>query len=219
MQICKIASFYGILTTMKVSGLPKNKIYKEKLLNLYIIRKKSVANISERLKCSENKINYWLAKYGIEKRSISEAIYHLKNPLGDPFLLKQPENLQEGILFGLGLGLYWGEGSKRGKGGVRLGNTDVRLIKKFIEFLKKFLGVKKSKLRFGLQIFGDVSSDKALLYWKKELKIKKNQFYKIIVSKIRGAGTYKYKSEHGVLMVYFNNTRLKELICKTIDNI
>jgi hypothetical protein len=54
------------------------------------------------------------------KRSISEAIYHLKNPKGDPFVGRQPMDIKEGILFGLGLGLYWGEGSKRGTGGVRI---------------------------------------------------------------------------------------------------
>jgi hypothetical protein len=192
---------------------------KKLLFDLYIINKLSVAQMARQLKCSQNKINYWLAKYKIGKRTISDAIYHLRNPLGNPFLLKTPRNLKEGILYGLGLGLYWGEGSKRGKGGVRLGNTDVKLIKKFIEFLEKVLCVKKSKLKFGLQIFGDISADKALLYWKRELKVKNNQFYKIIVSKVRGEGTYKYKSEYGVLMVYFNNTRLKELICKMIDNI
>jgi hypothetical protein len=39
------------------------------------------------------------------------------------------------MLFGMGLGLYWGEGTKRGKGGMRITNTDAKMIKKFIEFL------------------------------------------------------------------------------------
>jgi len=191
----------------------------ELLFNLYVTKRKSVAQIANQLKCSQNKINYWLAKYKINKRTISDAIYQLRNPSGDPFSTIVPHTVREGILYGMGLGLYWGEGSKRGKGGVRLGNTDARLIKKFIEFLEKSFGIQKNKLRFGLQVFGDISPDKALSYWMRELKVKKNQFYKIIISKIRGKGTYKYKSEHGVLMVYFNNTRLKELICKLIDNI
>ena len=192
---------------------------KETLHNLYIVKRKSVAHIGAQFKCSQNKINYWLARHNIKKRTISEAIYILKNPLGDPFTLKVPHTLKEGILYGLGLGLYWGEGLKRGKGGVRLGNTDVHLMRKFIEFLQKVFLVKKSKLRFGLQIFSDIAPHEALNYWKRELHIHKDQFYKVIVSKVRGKGTYKYKSKHGVMMVYLNNVRLKELICKLIDNL
>ncbi len=127
--------------------------------------------------------------------------------------------MSEAILFGMGLGLYWGEGLKRGPGGVRLSNTDARLIKKFIEFMEKVFIIKRSKLRFGLQIFDDIDPEKALSYWTRELGVRRNQFYKIIVSEIRGKGTYKYKSEYGVAMVYFNNVRLKKLICSMIENI
>lgn len=192
---------------------------KESLYNLYIAKKQSAARIAKQFKCSQNKVNYWLAKYCIEKRTISDAIYQLRNPRGDPFLLQTPHTVQEGILYGLGIGLYWGEGAKRGKGGVRLGNTDARLIKKFIEFLEKVFGVKKDKLHFGVQIFNDISPETAFNYWRRGLRVNKNQFYKVIVSKVRGEGTYKYKSQYGVLTVYFNNTRLKELLCSKIDNI
>ena len=67
--------------------------------------------------------------------------------------------------------------------------------------------------------FNDISPNMARLYWEQKLNVNRNQFYKIIVSKVRGEGTYTYKSEYGVLTVYFNNTRLKELLCKMIDNI
>lgn len=193
--------------------LPKDLVTKA-----YIHEKRSVSEIARRLGCSEHKVNYWLAKYKIKKRSISDAIYQMHNPLGDPFVLTLPRNVEEGILYGVGLGLYWGEGSKRGRGGVRLGNTDVRLVKKFIVFLEKAFKIKRSKLKFGLQIFRDISPDKARAYWIREPKVKKTQFYKVVVSQVRGEGTYKYKSEYGVLMVYFNNTRLKQLLCNIIDN-
>jgi len=189
------------------------------LKELYIEHKKSVASIAKKFNCSQNKVNYWLKKHKIKKRSISDAIYNLRNPLGDPFTFQDPINLQESFLYGLGLGLYWGEGAKRGNGGVRLANTDIKLVKKFIEFLEKFFRIDRNRLRFGLQIFNDLSPEKCLLYWRKGLGVKKDQFYKIIVSKVRGEGTYKYKSEYGVLIVYFNNTRLKKSICEMIENI
>ncbi len=206
---------------MKRFSLPMNKTQpsREELFGLYMTQKKSVKYISDVLKCSQNKVNYWLQKYEIQKRSISDAMYELKNPDGDPFIFTQPKTKEDAMLFGLGLGLYWGEGAKRGTGGVRLTNTDPRLLKKFIEFLEKMYMIDRDKLRFSIQIFRDISSEQALAYWCKELDVSKDQFYKVIVSKVRGLGTYRHKSEHGVVIVYFNNIKLKQSICSLIENI
>jgi len=203
---------------MKEFSLPYT-ISKKVLFNLYITKKQSVNQISKLFICSENKINYWLAKYNIKKRTISDAMYQFKNPLGDPFLIQKPKNKTEGILFGLGIGLYWGEGAKRGNGGVRLTNSDPKLVIKFIQFLEKFCNINKNKLKFSIQIFSDISPEKAFNYWKNELGVEKSQFYKTIVSKVRGSGTYKYKSEYGVVIVYFNNIKLKKIICEMIEKI
>lgn len=208
---------------MKVFSLLKKanrcEITEDFLVEYYFNKKWSTSHIARYVRCSENKINYWLAKYEIKKRTISDAIYELKNPLGDPFLIKQPQTLEQGILFGLGLGIYWGEGLKRGKGAVRLTNTDPKMVKKFIDFLEKFCGVDKNKLRFSLQIFSDIFETTAIKYWMKELDVKKEQFYKTIISEIRGKGTYKYKSEYGVIIVYFNNVKLKKIILEMIEKV
>lgn len=206
---------------MNVSSLPKSisqSLIPTRLFDLYLVEKKSVAEIAKILNCSQNKINYWLKKFEIPKRSLSEAMYCFKNPLGDPFALRQPKSFEEAILFGLGLGIYWGEGDKRGKNGIRLSNTDPRLIKSFIRFLKTFLGIDKNRLKFSIQIFSDISPLESLKYWMKELKMKKEQFYKPQVIKVRGKGIYKYKSKYGVIIVYFNNIKLKKLICEMIEN-
>ena len=205
---------------MKELSLPnRREITKNLLVDSYINKKMSTAQIAKHVGCSENKINYWLAKYEIQKRTISDAIYELRNPLGDPFKIIKPETLQQGILFGLGLGIYWGEGLKRGKGAVRLTNTDPEMVRKFILFLEKFCNIDRNKLRFSIQIFSDISKERAINYWMKELDIKKEQFYKTIVSKVRGKGTYKYKSEYGVIIVYLNNVKLKKIILEMIEKI
>jgi len=208
---------------MIVSGLPnkanRREITRNFLIDYYLKKKWSTAQIARYIRCSENKINYWLTKYEIKKRTISDAIYELRNPLGDPFLIKKPENLQQGILFGLGLGIYWGEGLKRGKGAVRLTNTDPQMIRKFISFLQKFCGIDRNRLKFSLQIFSDISKEKALNYWIKKLGVNREQFYKTIISKVRGRGTYKYKSEYGVIIVYFNNIKLKKIILEMIEKV
>ena len=113
------------------------KIIRTRLEDLYLRKKSSASHIAKKYKVSENKINYWLKKYNIPKRSISEAIYVKANPLGDPFTSAKPKSKEEWFLHGLGLGLYWGEGTKSNKHSVRLGNTDPALVVKFLEFLER----------------------------------------------------------------------------------
>ncbi len=185
------------------------------LRKLYLGRKRSSAEIARIFKCSEHKVNYWLLKHNIVKRSISEAVYVKRNPCGDPFKLKEIKTLSDAKLFGIGLGLYWGEGNKKNKNSVRLGNTDPYVIKKFMEFLIEVCGVRPSKIRFGLQIFGDMSPKKALRFWLlvlRKFRISPKQFFKIIVTPHRGVGNYRTKTKCGVLTIYVSNSKLKALI-------
>ncbi len=192
---------------------------KKRLSSLYLGRRKSCAEIADVFKCSQNKVVYWLNRYGIPKRSISEAIYAKCNPGGDPFKIIKPRTIQEAKLFGLGLGLYWGEGTKSNRSSVRLGNTDPKLVKKFIEFLVRIYGIDKRKLKFGLQIFSDISPSVALRFWSKELNVSRASFQKPVVTISGSLGTYRNKSEYGVLTIYYNNRKLRDIICSEVENI
>lgn len=190
-------------------------ITKQLLNNFYIKEKMSVAQIADFLKCSEHKINYWIKKFGIEKRSLSDAMYARHNPDGDPFKIKEIDNINDAKLFGIGLGLYWGEGNKKNKNSIRLGNTDPDIIKTFIDFLINILGAKKEKLKFGLQVFSDMFPNKTLNFWLNNLSkydINKRQFFKTTVTPSRSLGNYREKSKYGVLTVHFCNTKLKKII-------
>jgi hypothetical protein len=102
------------------------------LAEWYGVRRRSMQEIAVSLGCSLHKVEYWMEKYGMPKRGHSEALYCKRHPQGDPFRFTPPRNIAEAKLFGLGLGLYWGEGNKAEKNSVRLGNTDPELIKRFI---------------------------------------------------------------------------------------
>ncbi len=191
---------------------------RELLNELYIDQELAVPAIARKLKCSEHKINYWLAKFEINKRSISDALYLKWNPHGDPFSVRKPRTTEEGILYGLGVGLYWGEGTKASKTSVKLGNTDPALVRIFVAFLLRFYGIDKKRLRFGLQIFADMDPEKTVRYWTRALGISRRQFYpKIIVTPYRGVGNYRRKTKYGVLTVYFNNRKLRDIICGAIE--
>ena len=187
------------------------------LLKYYIKERKSISEIADILNKSETGINYWIRKYEIKKRTISEAIYLKNNPNGDPFDVKVPDNLYLSELKGIGIGLYWGEGSKKNKNSIKLCNTDPALINKFIEFLIKILGVDKNNLKFSLQIYDDIDPGETKKYWIDYLKIKPEQFYnKITITKSERLGTYKKKNKLGVLNVYYHNTKLRNILIEML---
>ncbi len=179
------------------------------LEDLYTLQSLSMKEIATRLDCSVNKVVYWMDRYAIKRRSIAEAIYIRHNPNGDPFSVKEIISSEDALLMGLGLGLYWGEGTKSNKNSVRLGNTDPDLILCFIKFLVELCGVKKADLRFGLQIFTDISEEEALLFWLEKLGVNRTQLYKVTQTISGSIGTYRQKSLYGVVTVYYNNTKLR----------
>ena len=195
----------------------------EKLLNsLYLEKSMSTRDIARIQKCSEHKVNYWIRKYNIPKRSIADALYAKHNPSGDPFLLKKIQNPKDAQLFGIGLGLYWGEGNKKNINSVKLGNTDPGMIRIFIKFLMELMGVKINKLRFGLQIFSDLRKSVVLDFWLNSLQkfgIVREQFYKVTVTPARSIGTYREKSQYGVLTVYVHNIKLKKIFDNFIADV
>ena len=194
-------------------------IKRDLLQKLYVENMLSMQQIADTQKCSVNTVNYWMSKYKIKKRTISEGVYAKWNPNGDPFVVYRPRNLEEAMLHGIGLGLYWGEGTKANKHSIRLGNTDPRLMLTFIRFLEQAYKIKKEKLKFGLQVFSDMPAQDALYFWQKILCVQKKQFMKVIVTPSRGVGTYHRKIKHGVLTVYFNNYKLRNILCREIEKI
>lgn len=182
----------------------------------YVKNGQSVACLARSLGISQGQVNYWLAKHGIQKRSISDAVYQKWNPNGDPFTCARPKDTGSALLFGLGIGLYWGEGTKRAPSSVRLGNSDPALIQVFILFLTRLFMIDPKKLRFGLQIFGDMNERVEKRFWSRKLSVPASSFYKTIITPYRGVGNYRHKTKHGVLTVYFNNKKLRDILVDAI---
>lgn len=187
-------------------------IPKAKLQELYVRKGLSMQQVAVKLKCSVNTVVYWMDSHGIQRRSMSDAIYNWHNPNGDPFYFKYPKNVKEAYLFGMGLGLYWGEGTKANKNSMRLANSDPELLLMFISFLEKTFEIDPRDLRFCLQIFSDLNKQEVLNFWTKKLKMNKNQFGKVIVTISGSIGTYRNKSEHGVVTIYYHNKKLRDLL-------
>ena len=181
------------------------------LKNLYVKNAMSMQDIAKHFGFSIHKINYWLIKYSIPRRTHSDATYVKYNGLVDPFLIKSELSKKDEKLFGMGVGIYWGEGNKRNKNSVRVGNTDANLIKVFVRFLTDICGVEPEKIRYGLQLFTDVNESVAVVFWQEQLNITRNQIMPTI-SRIKSGkiGTYRTKNQFGVMTVYVFNRKLRD---------
>jgi len=179
----------------------------------YLEKNASMSEIANKLNCSVHKVEYWMKQYQIPRRNRSDANYVKYNPNGDPFTIKQDLSVDEVFLMGLALGIYWGEGNKRNVHSVRVGNTDPELIQTFTKFLRSICRVREDKIRFGLQLFSDIDENVAIQFWIDKLKIKRKQILPT-VSRIQSGkiGTYKNKSNYGVMTVQVNNKKLRNWI-------
>ncbi|MDO8490052.1 MAG: hypothetical protein Q7S47_01380 [bacterium] len=191
-------------------------IPRETIEQLYLVERQSMNDIAQKLQCSLHKVSYWLKKYQIQTRSISDAIYQRNNPYGDPFSFREPNTLSQAALVGYGLGLYWGEGTKACKTSVRIGNSDPALLSKFILFLVQIFGIKKADLRFSLQLFTDIDEKEAMQYWLRGLRVNARQFTKTTITPSRKEGTYRHRSQTGVVTLYYHNKKLRDTLVQMI---
>jgi hypothetical protein len=193
-------------------------IEREKLSNLYSIAGLSASEIANILQTSEGTVNWWMKKYEIKKRNRSDANYLKYNKNGDPFHISDIDSIEKGIIYGLGVGLFWGEGNKVNRTSLRVGNTDSDLIKTYVKFLREFCKVDESRIRFGLQLFNDSDPEDAIAYWLKQLNVPRSQFMdKISSIPVQGIGTYKKKNKYGVVTVYVNNIKLVDWMHSQIE--
>ncbi len=198
---------------MNTASIPQEKLHK--LYN----SGRSMADIAKDLNCSVHKVVYWMTKYKIARRTPSEATYVKANPNGDPFSIKHNLTPNEMFLYGLGIGIYWGEGEKTSRNAVRVANTDPFVITTFVQFLLEICQLEKRKLIYNLICFNDSDPEEVKKYWAKELGVSAEKFGKIVQIPTQGKGTYKKKSKSGVCIVIVCNMKLKSWIMEEISRI
>lgn len=192
-------------------------IKKAQLEKLYT-HGQSLAEAAKTLSCSVNKIRYWMDKYQIPRRSISDGVYLKLNPKGDPFKIKNNLSKEEMFLFGLGIGIYWGEGTKADTcSSLRVANSDPGILRTFRFFLTNVCRLKTEKFSYSIVSFNDTNAEDARNYWSRELKVPPEKFGKITVIPKQGKGTYRKKSLYGVCTLHGNNVKLRHWVLNKIE--
>ncbi len=129
-----------------------------------------------------------------------------------PFLLQgiaDIDALNEIDVLMLGLGLYWGEGSKTNRGIIELSNSDPRIIQMFVLFLTKVCKFERGQLRAHVSVHSHISFNTAEEYWSKISGISTTQFYRTSVQKSRAGKGERDALPYGTFSVSVNNTKMR----------
>ena len=200
-------------------------------------REYSYNQIKKILKISKSTLSCWLRDYPLSKKRIRELRdcneqriekyretmrrkreKRLKNLYQEQKKLILPVSKKE--LYLAGLFLYWGEGAKYQQSKLIISNTDPSVIKFFIFWLHKALGVAKNKIKVSLQLYSDMNIKKEMSYWSTVLKIPLSQFNKPYV-KMTTSKRINHKGGfgHGTCNVKIGDARLTEKILMAIKAI
>ncbi len=114
-----------------------------------------------------------------------------------------------------GLILYWCEGAKALDVSA-VSNSNPHILKKFIEWIINYYGIKKTKLKMQLYLWDTINERTAKKFWTKTLGLSKNNFYKTYFKK--KVGKYrKNKHENGICRVSFCNVKVAKQIKNDIN--
>src|SRR3989344_2635271 len=193
-----------------------SKIVQKDIVQLYK-NGLSMMQIAQKLHLSISVARYWLDKKKIKRRSISEAITNLYITKfhKQPFRLKKNLSKNDQELKIAGIMLYWGEGSKTGNA-IKFTNSDPKMIKLFVNFLRKICGISNNRLKALIHIYPDHNNIKLQKFWSEIIKIPLNQFYKSHIHKGE-IGTYKYKSQYGTVAINYADKKLFEILLLWIE--
>ena len=88
------------------------------------------------------------------------------------------DKLKNNPLFIAGVMIYWGEGTKNEKSGVKIANTDPKMLAVFHKFLINICKVDQVRVRAWLLLYPDLNQDLCLAFWSEHVNISENNFYK-----------------------------------------
>lgn len=184
---------------------------------LYQQKEYSAQKISELLSCSLNAVYYAMRQNDIKRRnpSINSRIHFARKPLS--YTLKTVQNKTDEALKIAGVMLYWAEGYKTEKsGGIDFANSDPKMQKVFISFLRSICGVEEKRIRVYLYTHHRSKQVMQIDYWSKILHVPKSQFTKPYVKQGERLDK-KDKMPYGLVHIRYADKKLLQQILTWID--
>jgi len=187
----------------------------EVLRQLYWDKKRSLSWIADSYGINITSVLKRMKKYGIERRSLSESgyLFHSDKP---GFNIKTSLHPEEEKLLVAGIMLYWAEGTLK-RDTIDFANSNPRIIKVFLKFLREICGVNESRLRAYIYAFSDQNSDKIKEFWKKTTGIPETQFIKPYIRKAENSTARKRRMEYGLIKIRYSDKKLLCIIKKWLE--
>ncbi|MEZ4195375.1 MAG: helix-turn-helix domain-containing protein [Candidatus Paceibacterota bacterium] len=204
----------------------------------------SISDIATLLKVSKSTVSYWCrdvslsikAQETIAKRSKSKSTFAILryteslrakrriNTLKDMTLgAEHLGSLTSRDIYCLGLGLYWGEGYKKGSQEFGFTNSDPAMIKFYLLWLKEVFKVQRSDLilRVSINSMHQGRIDLVQDYWSAVTQVPLGQFTKASLIKSQSRKIYANLNEHyGTLRVKVRKgTRMRRQVLGAIESI
>jgi hypothetical protein len=93
--------------------------------------------------------------------------------------------------FALGIGLYWGEGSKYDNITVGISNSDPAVVRHFVKWVRCFFKGDFTDFRAVIQHYGAVSQDTLKQFWSKKTGLPVSSIQRLKLSRTRSTGEHK----------------------------
>lgn len=179
---------------------------------LYTRQGLSAREISEHFNVSIDAVYYLLRRTGISRRTAGEQ-NRLRFERSRPsFSVKKSLTILESKLLVAGVMLYWGEGAQwEGEKTVDFVNSQPRMIKVFVHFLRTICQVDESRMRVYLYCYDNQSVNKLIRFWSKVTDIPKKQFTKPYIKKA-SVLEKNYKMPWGLVHVRYSDKKLLLLL-------
>lgn len=117
--------------------------------------------------------------------------------------------LQAIDMFALGLGLYWGEGTKTGRGRIELSNADPRVIQLFLHFLIETCKFPITNVHAHIGMYSHQTVNAAEEYWVNVTGIPRSQFSKTSIQRSRSGKGERDALPYGTLNIAVYDTQAR----------
>lgn len=197
----EIRSRLGISKSTLSDWLSKYPLTKDQIVTLENTIKRNKYLAIEKIRLTKQK------KRAIRLKSIYEEEKNY-------WLSLSPRELEIAGLF-----LYWGEGNKNLKTQLSLNNTDPKVLKFTLYWMKKALKIPKKKIKVWLHLYSDMNPNKEIEFWSKTLDIPLSQFIKPYIKKSKREDLDHKGFGHGTCGLAVSDVRLKEKVIIAINAI
>jgi hypothetical protein len=194
---------------MQQTKLDKRIIQINRIRDLYWKESYTAGEIAKKLKLSSWSIYEFMRRHNIPRRSYSDAnyVFYSDKP---QFKLKEKLNSSEEQLKIAGIMLYWAEGTLIGST-VDFTNSNPRMIKVFLRFLREVCGISNNRLRIYLYAYTYQDLKKLRSYWSSLTGVPLSQFTKPYI-RAGNPNACGRKLLYGLVHVRYNDTKLLENI-------